>query len=412
MKPKCFSLCYFGLLIPLAMLVLFKLLFFDSSVGSSVVYAGHSKLAGEDIDVDLYSVVHTSDLEWHSSDENSTHFKHISLPDELHTNHASAMAKNATHSLTASNPTAFNHHTSELHHHDHKETDGEDVEYGAGDGPLPLPINPGCLHRKFDKYKPIDTGEVYHHPSIVHYAKLSPDDVPVSFNFLEFVSVMSAYKFLRPEKILIHTYTDVVGEYWDLMQKWTGVSVEAKMADRVTHFGEKEVKYIQHQADYVKLTNLLKLGGVISDFDVIIISGKRVRDAQRISECVLSKGGPTGQFVNIGFVSCVRNSSFIRRWLEGYFEDFRPELYVFNGSFIPLRILEDKHSKVCYNVYLDDTICLDPNATEEKARWWQRQGVNWRAKTAAHYFLKKVNSKTILSQDNSLADMLRYVLDA
>lgn len=272
------------------------------------------------------------------------------------------------------------------------------------------PINPGCLFKKFDMYMPIDVGVIYHHPSIVHYAKLSTDASPVSLTFLEHMSVLSAYKFLRPKRIIIHTYGDIVGRYWNRIKKWNRTSIEVNKVERVTHFGDKKVEFVQNQADYIKLRALLELGGVISDFDVIVINGQRYQTQQRIAECVLSKGGKNGQFVNPGFISCVKNSSFVRRWLDGYHKDYKPELYVYNASLKPLHILEDEHSKVCYNVYVDDTICLNPNATKEKLRWMKRNGVYWRSKTAAHHFLKNGDAR-LLKKKHSFGEMLQYVMN-
>ncbi len=271
--------------------------------------------------------------------------------------------------------------------------------------------NLGCYNKKFDEYKPIDVGLTYHHPSIVHYAKLSKDNHPVQLTFLEYMSIMSAYKFLQPKAIFIHTYTQIEGKYWNEIQTWTNTFVEAHIIPPVTHFGNNRVKYIQHVADYVKLQALVEFGGLMSDFDLIVINASRLHAMQRLSECVLSKGGPVGQFVNAGFISCIRNSTFIRLWINKYHEDYRPDLYVYNSSLQPLHILENKNSTRCHNVYLDSTVCLDPNATAEKLRWKKKGGVNWRSKTAAHHFYKRGDEK-MLKDKNSLGDMLRHVMRA
>lgn len=273
-------------------------------------------------------------------------------------------------------------------------------------------LNPGCIHKKFGLYKPIDTGRVYHHPAVIHYAKLSNEDNPVKLAFLDYMAAMSAYKFLKPERMLFHTYTDIEGKYWHLIKEWKHTSAEVIKVKRVTHIGGKEVQFIANQADYIKLQGLLKFGGVMSDFDVIVINGTRYKQMQRISECVLSRGGKTGEFVNPGFTSCVRNSSFVRKWLEEYHRDYKPELYVYNASLKPLMILEDSASDACYNVHLDGTICLDPNPTQQKERWKKRNGVQWRGKTAAHHFLKSGDQRLLQkrkSTDTSFSDMLRFV---
>lgn len=273
-------------------------------------------------------------------------------------------------------------------------------------------LNPGCIYKKFDLYKPVDTGINYYHPPVIHYVKLSTEEDPVRLSFLDYMSVMSAYKFLKPERILFHTYTDIEGRYWSLVKKFKHTSAGVNKVEQVTHLGGKEVTSLVHQADFLKLQGLLKFGGVVSDLDVIVLNGTRVRRMQRISECVLSKGGKSGNILNAGFASCMRNSLFVRQWLDGYHQDYRPELYAYNSAFKPLSILEDSTSDVCYNVHLDDTISLNPSATQAE-KWKEHHGVQWRGKTAARHFTKIAN-QTLLQDhnDNSLADMLRYVFNA
>ena len=76
-------------------------------------------------------------------------------------------------------------------------------------------VNPGCIEKKLNRYRPMDTGRVYHYLPIVHYAKLTWSSQSVSLNFREYTSVLSVYKFLQPERIIFHINTDVVGKYWD-----------------------------------------------------------------------------------------------------------------------------------------------------------------------------------------------------
>ena len=58
--------------------------------------------------------------------------------------------------------------------------------------------NPGCDTKDFNNYTAIDIGKVYHHPLIVHYAKLGSS--VMQLNFREYTSVLSVHKFIRPER--------------------------------------------------------------------------------------------------------------------------------------------------------------------------------------------------------------------
>lgn len=269
----------------------------------------------------------------------------------------------------------------------------------------PRQLNPGCLERKLRKYRALDTGMVYHHPSIVHYAKLNSG--PVDINFREYTSVLSVRKFMKPERIIFHTYTDIVGKYWDMIRGWEDVRIELNKISPVHYIGGKYVPYVQHEADYVKLKAVYRHGGTALDFDAVIVNATRLRREQRLSECVLSE---EGEYINGGFYSCIRESPFIEKWLESYDKDYRPDLWLHNVSFRPRDLLVDPHSKVCYNVHLDDTICIHPNWG--KQREWLGNRVEWRTKTVAHYFVKEGihnDGEGLLKENHSLGKLLQYV---
>jgi hypothetical protein len=272
-------------------------------------------------------------------------------------------------------------------------------------------INAGCAERKLGRYKSVDTGKIYHHPAIAHYAKLTRNhNSAVSLNFREYTSVLSVYKFLQPERIIFLTYTNMKGKYYEMTKSWKNVLIEVHKIPRANKIGGKHVTYIQHEADYIKLSALHKHGGLVLDFDVIVVNGTRLKEEQRLSECVLSD---EGEYINAGFQSCIKNSSFIAKWLEGYDQDYRPSLWIHNASFKPAGILQSKKSKVCYNVHLDNTICLNPNAGQTKQ--WLGNKVQWRTKTAAHYFLKRGipnDDERLLKANHSLAQLLRHVHEA
>ena len=83
------------------------------------------------------------------------------------------------------------------------------------------------------------------------------------------MSKLSAYKFLKPENSILHNNTDVVGTYWKYIQEWSDIMVEIHKIERVPKLAGVKVKYISHEADYMKLRMLKEYGGSIFDFDVI-----------------------------------------------------------------------------------------------------------------------------------------------
>ena len=275
-------------------------------------------------------------------------------------------------------------------------------------GPI---VNPGCISRRLQDFRPVKTGAVYHHPPIVQYAKLSTGRSPVSLTFMDYIAMMSAYKLLKPERIVIHTYTDIHGKYWNLTQRWENTTVQMNKVSRFGKIGNRRKGMpISHQADYVKLSGLLEFGGVVSDFDVIIVNGTKLKQMQSISECVLSR---EGEIVNIGFSSCIENSSFVQQWLDTYHKDYRPHLWLHNSAFKPTDILE-KDTTVCYNMYLVWDIATNPTYSKAEKVWLKEDGVKWEEKVAAHYFNRKMRQfdEHVLIQTHSFGKMLRYISDS
>ena len=73
-------------------------------------------------------------------------------------------------------------------------------------------INPGCRERALKAYRPVKTARRYHHPPIVHYAKFhSAPDGSLSLTFIEYLSMLSAYKVLQPKIIFLHLNGRFVG---------------------------------------------------------------------------------------------------------------------------------------------------------------------------------------------------------
>ena len=160
-------------------------------------------------------------------------------------------------------------------------------------------LNPGCISRNLRDYKPniTKTSVLYHHPNIVHYVLLSRTS-QYQLIFRDYMSILSFYKFLKPEKIILLTNADVVGTYWKSTQEWNDIVVEIHKIERVPKLAGVPVNAIEHEADYRKLRILQEYGGSIFDFDVIMINGTRWRKEQKISACIVSVQGNSDQ-VNI-----------------------------------------------------------------------------------------------------------------
>ena len=209
---------------------------------------------------------------------------------------------------------------------------------------MPIPIsdkvNPGCKQRTpVSSYRPITRARDYHHPSIVHFAKfIDKVNEPIPLNFLEYMSMLSVYKIMKPEKIWVHSNGQINGKYWNLTQKWSGTAVKIIHTEKVTHFGKTNVLFYEHMADYTKLNQVLEHGGLAMDFDVIMINHTKLVKMQDVSECVLVQ---EGMAIRISFFSCIKGALFVKAMINRYHKDYRPG-WVYNAGQVPTELLTER----------------------------------------------------------------------
>ena len=285
----------------------------------------------------------------------------------------------------------------------------------AGSLPTALfKVNPGCKQRSpVSSYRPITRARNYHHPSILHFAKFNgKDNEAKPLKFLEYMSMLSVYKIMKPEKIWVHSNGKINGKYWNLTQKWSGTAVEVIHTEKVTRLNRKKVRHFEHMADYTKLSQVLEHGGIAMDFDVIMINYTKLVKMQELSECVLVQEGTE---IRISFFSCIKGAPFMRAMVDSYHKDYRPGWWwfnwVYNAGQVPTELLTKQRSD-CFNVYVETEIC-EPNPLQVYAAWSKHNKVEWRKKTAAHYFKRYLylptENESILKESSSFSEMLNYI---
>lgn len=285
---------------------------------------------------------------------------------------------------------------------------------------ISLPLNnPGCKSKNIRDYKPRVPGPEYYHPSIIHYVKLYyKDGVKGRLLFREFLAIMSAYKFYSPRTIILHSNADFTSDgYWNDALLWDNVLMKFNLVKKPQKIGNQPVNNLYHATNYLKLKLLIHYGGIMSDFDVIVLNGLQLRKQQRKSECLLSceMNDLTLEMcvkVNSGFYSCVKNASFLYKWLQIYHLDFRPKELTYNSGDVPSRILRMKVPS-CYNVWTDEEIFMPGTGYANR---WMLGSVDWRSKPAAQYAAQLLNlpveDEQLLSMRTSLGNMLRHVYNA
>lgn len=118
-------------------------------------------------------------------------------------------------------------------------------------------------------------------PAVVHFVQLKADESSsLHFSFESFLALYSAYLFIRPAVIYIHT-DHTPQEVADAAQNgssWTRKVLTA-FPDVVrfnkvvapTKANDLEIKRIEHKSDFVRLDQLTAHGGIYLDWDVLTL---------------------------------------------------------------------------------------------------------------------------------------------
>ena len=76
----------------------------------------------------------------------------------------------------------------------------------------------------------------------------------------------------------------------------------------------------------------------------------------------------------------------------------------------PQNCLQNEEVTACFNVYVETEICK-PNYLQVHTTWLKHNKVDWRIKTAAHYFKRflkpPAENESILKGNNSFSEMLK-----
>jgi len=118
-------------------------------------------------------------------------------------------------------------------------------------------------------------------PNIVHFVHLVRADNPViEFSFPQFIAIYSAWHYVQPEALYIHTnieealiretLNNSASAYTQAIVKLPGVRFNHHSAPNQTESG-MEISWLPNQSDFVRTEVLERLGGIYLDDDAYIL---------------------------------------------------------------------------------------------------------------------------------------------
>ncbi|NLW32897.1 MAG: hypothetical protein GXY77_15745 [Fibrobacter sp.] len=174
-------------------------------------------------------------------------------------------------------------------------------------------------------------------PRVVHFIfGLSPDFGKRSFSYINYLSVITAWKQLKPDNIYFHYEFEPQGQWWDKAKKYVVLN---KIISPDTVFGNPIISY-QHKADVLRLEILKEYGGIYLDIDVISLNP---------FDSLLSYKNVMGVEPSVGLCNAVilaeKNSKFIESWYMSY-KSFKREIWNYHSIQMPLKIANSMEKEI------------------------------------------------------------------
>ncbi|XP_070554338.1 uncharacterized protein [Ptychodera flava] len=199
-------------------------------------------------------------------------------------------------------------------------------------------------------------------PNIVHYIWFGEK----VFKLHHLLSILSVRRFLKPDKIFLHTDSDVISErsgpnsrhYWFEALEVAGV--ELVIAQPPTQIHGKVIKSPRDQSILARIQTLSEHGGIYVDNDVIVLKSF---DILRQYDFVIAR---ESFGLNPGIMLARQNATFLTKWLECFkcynetigtdrmpedlIRNYSKSVYVENGGFRRLDHIgvEDKSQNIFF----------------------------------------------------------------
>lgn len=186
-------------------------------------------------------------------------------------------------------------------------------------------------------------------PNFMHFLRFNE----VEFDFLDFVTVLSALRHQRPERLFFHTNVErFKGEYWEKLLLTPGFAdiVEMVHVDLPSEiFGQPmDNGYrVWHAGDITRIRILMKYGGIFLDNDSYM-----VQSLDKFRRFEIAMGWDDNQFMGTQVIVAHREARFLREWLETYRGAYDKNKWYYNAGERPTVEVLYKRPELLHRVKL------------------------------------------------------------
>ncbi|XP_060593020.1 uncharacterized protein LOC132747619 [Ruditapes philippinarum] len=234
-------------------------------------------------------------------------------------------------------------------------------------------------------------------PNVVHFIWYADKEL----GYFQFISFMSALRFLKPCLFLIHGLYIPKGKYWDYFVSISPNVIHVVREKPTMVFGKK-LAYEEHASDIMRIEALKFYGGIYLDFDEIVL-----RPLEPLRKYDYTQGHERDVTMGSQLVISKKNATFLNHWYNSYRDDYRKS-WAWNALWVP-----DKLSKQYPNlIHVEGYNFTRPN--------WQQvnlifnQNYDWSTNYGMHLYIRwyknETNNVIIRTLNTTIGAVCRHVL--
>ena len=235
-------------------------------------------------------------------------------------------------------------------------------------------------------------------PKIVHFIWFRSK---CNFRFHQFISLLSAHKHVKPDKIYLWHDNEPCGKWWERARNMMSIEMRKLAAPR-SIFGHRIV-IPAHQADVARLEIMKTVGGIYMDLDVVAL-----RSWDDLLRYNITLGTESLFYLNNGVILARPATLFVDMWYESYMI-FKDKLWNFNSLYVPM-LLARKYPHLI-NVE-HDSFHTPP---WYKTKWLYEQGYlyDFSESYAVHLWYRlhnmEHNPDDIKTMNTTMGQLFRYI---
>ena len=245
----------------------------------------------------------------------------------------------------------------------------------------------------------VSNGDSYVIPNIVHFIWFAKHETK-EMTFLNFISILSAYKIQKPDTIYLHCNHLPSGQWWERL--WQEVPIRLVFKEPPTTIHGQKLLHTYHQGDVAKMEVLSQYGGIYLDYDVIVLHSF---NPLRKFDAVMGKEKPPK--LNAGVILSSKNSVFLQLLKQSYKNNYRPLDWDYNCARLAYKIAMKRQDLV----HIEPFGFTTPDWGDRRLLW--NEAIDWSKlyvmHVMGHFDWNEHSPQSIKSQNSTFGQVMRFI---